>query len=377
MKNRGAVWVFGLLLTMLLALPAAHAAEGMWPLSNLPVTALQRRFGFTPTAKWIRHVQLASVRLAGGCSGSFVSPHGLVLSNHHCAVGCLEGLSRPGQNLMARYFYAATRKEEPKCPAMEIEQLVSLQNVTAAVNRATHGKSGAAYAAAMRAVSNHLESACVAGDARQWRCELVRLYHGGQDWMYKYRRYQDVRLVFVPSQSTSFFGGYPDNFNYPRYDYDISLLRVYVHGKPAHTPEYFRLSARGPHAGELVFTSGNPGATERDDTVAQLKSLRYPVFPLFLQFLSHQQGLLEAFSAESAHNAEIAAGQLFFVDNAIKSLDGQLAALNDARQFARKVRAERALRAKVSASARLKREYGGAWKAIAAAEKRNVAMFLP
>ena len=377
MKNRGPVWVFGLLLTLLLALPAAHAAQGMWPLSNLPVTALQRRFGFTPTAKWIRHVQLASVRLAGGCSGSFVSPHGLVLSNHHCAVGCLEGLSRPGQNLMARYFYAATRKEEPKCPAMEIEQLVSLHNVTGAVNRATHGKSGAAYAAAMRAVANHLESACVAGDARRWRCELVRLYHGGQDWIYKYRRYQDVRLVFVPSQSTSFFGGYPDNFNYPRYDYDISLLRVYVHGKPARTPEYFRLSARGPHAGELVFTSGNPGATERDDTVAQLKALRYPVFPLFLQFLSHQQGLLEAFSAESAQNAEAAAGQLFFVDNAIKSLDGQLAALNDARQFARKVRAERALRAKVSASARLKGEYGGAWKAIAAAEKRNVAMFIP
>ncbi|EQD47460.1 conserved hypothetical protein, secreted, partial [mine drainage metagenome] len=259
MKNRGFLFVFGLLLTMLLAMPAARAAEGMWPLSNLPTAALKGRFGFTPTAKWIRQVQLASVRLAGGCSGSFVSPHGLVLSNHHCAVGCLEGLSRPGQDLMARYFYAATRKEEPRCPAMEIEQLVSLQNVTAAVNRATHGKSAAAYAAAMRAVSNHLESACVAGDARRWRCELVRLYHGGQDWIYKYRRYQDVRLVFVPSQSTSFFGGYPDNFNYPRYDYDISLLRVYVHGKPAHTPEYFRLSARGPHAGELVFTSGNPG----------------------------------------------------------------------------------------------------------------------
>ena len=377
MKNRGFLFVFGLLLTMLLAMPAARAAEGMWPLSNLPTAALKGRFGFTPTAKWIRQVQLASVRLAGGCSGSFVSPHGLVLSNHHCAVGCLEGLSRPGQDLMARYFYAATRKEEPRCPAMEIEQLVSMRNVTATVNRATHGRSGAAFAAAMRAVSNRLESACVAGDARKWRCELVRLYHGGQDWMYKYRRYQDVRLVFVPSQSTAFFGGYPDNFNYPRYDYDISLLRVFVHGRPARTPEYFRLSARGPHADELVFTSGNPGATERDDTVAQLKSLRYPVFPLFLQLLSHQQGLLEAFSAESAHNAEIAAGTLFFVDNAIKSIDGQLAALNDARQFVRKVRAEKALRAKVAANVRLKRDYGGAWKAIAAAEKRNVATFIP
>ena len=376
MKNKGEALLAGLMLALFM-MSAAHAGEGMWPLSNLPVATLQRRFGFTPSAQWIRRVQLASVRLAEGCSGSFVSPHGLVLSNHHCAVGCLEGLSRPGHNLMARYFYAATRQEELKCPAMEVEQLVSERNVTAAVNRATRGKSGAAYAQALRTVSSRLEAACIAGDAHQWRCQVVHLYHGGQDWLYKYRRYQDVRLVFVPSQDTSFFGGYPDNFNYPRYDYDLSLLRVYVHGKPAHTPEYFRLSASGPRAGELVFTSGNPGATERDDTIAQLKTLRYPVFPQLLQFLAHEQGLLEAFSAENAHNAEVAGGTLFFVDNAIKSIDGQLAALNDERQFARKERQERTLRAKVAASARLRREYGGAWRAVAAAERRGAAMFMP
>lgn len=376
MKNKGTVFVFGVLLTLLLA-PAARAAQGMWPLSNLPVTALRHRFGFTPTAQWIRHVQLASVRLAGGCSGSFVSPHGLVLSNHHCAVECLEGLSRPGRNLMAHYFYADTRKRELKCPAMEVEQIVARDNVTKAVDSATRGKSGAAYAVAMRAVSSRLESACVAGNARKWRCEVVHLYHGGQDWLYKYRRYQDVRLVFVPSQSTSFFGGYPDNFDYPRYDYDISLLRVYVRGKPADTPQYFRMSERGPRAGELVFTSGNPGATERGDTVAQLKALRYPLFPEFLQLLAHYQGLLQAFSAESGHNAEVARGTLFFVDNAIKSIDGQLAALNDAGQFARKARVEAALRARVLAHPRLEREYGGAWSAIAEAQARDVAMFLP
>jgi len=378
MKNKAALGMLAVfLLFMLPMMPKARAAEGMWPLSNLPVAALQRRFHFTPTARWIRHVQLASVRLAGGCSGSFVSPHGLVLSNHHCAVGCLEGLSRPGENLMAHYFYAATRRQEPRCPSMEIEQLVSMRNVTAAVDGATRGKSGAAYAAAMRAISNRLETTCVAGHARKWRCEVVRLYHGGQDWLYKYRRYQDVRLVFVPSQATSFFGGYPDNFNYPRYDFDISILRVYTHGKPAHTPQYFRLSSRGPRAGELVFTSGNPGSTERGDTVAELRALRYPVFPLLLQLLAHQQGLLEAFSAANAHNAAIAAGTLFFIDNDIKSIDGQLAALHNARQFARKVRAQALLRAKVAANPRWRREYGGAWKAIAMAERRNAAMLLP
>lgn len=375
MKKWAAFPVIALL--ALLLVPKTFAAEGMWPLSNLPVATLQQRFGFKPTRQWVQHVQLASVRLAGGCSGSFVSPDGLVLSNHHCAVECLEGLSTPGKNLMGESFYAATRQEELRCPAMEVEQLVSRSNVTAAVDRATQGKSGAAYAAARRATTSRLESACVGGHAKRWRCELVALYHGGQDWMYKYRRYQDVRLVFVPSQSTSFFGGYPDNFNFPRYDFDVSIMRVYVHGRPAHTSAYFPISAMGPKSGELVFTSGNPGATERDETIAQLRALRYPIFPDVLQDLSHFQGLLEAFSAESAGNARIARGDLFFIDNAIKSIDGQLQALNDRGALARKARQEAALRAKVEADPALAAKLGHPWRRIAAAQKRYDAMFLP
>lgn len=366
----------GALLALLL-LPKAFAAEGMWPLSNLPVAALQQRFGFTPSAQWVQHVQLASVRLAGGCSGSFVSPDGLVLSNHHCAVECVEGLSSPGRNLMGQSFYAATRQAEPKCPAMEVEQLVRLTDVTATVDRATQDKSGAAYTAAQRAATSKLETACVSGKPQMWRCEVVALYHGGQDWLYKYRRYQDVRLVFVPSQSTSFFGGYPDNFNFPRYDFDVSIMRVYVDGKPAHTPEYFPVSATGPKAGELVFTSGNPGGTERDDTLAQLQALRYPIFPDILQVFSHMQGLLEAFSAENAGNARIARGDLFFIDNAIKSLDGQLEALNEPQAFARKADEEAALRAKVQADPALAAKVDGAWDQVAAAQARFNGMFLP
>lgn len=366
----------GALLALLL-LPKAFAAEGMWPLSNLPVAALQQRFGFTPSAQWVQHVQLASVRLAGGCSGSFVSPDGLVLSNHHCAVECVEGLSSPGRNLMGQSFYAATRQAEPKCPAMEVEQLVRLTDVTATVDRATQDKSGAAYTAAQRAATSKLETACVSGKPQMWRCEVVALYHGGQDWLYKYRRYQDVRLVFVPSQSTSFFGGYPDNFNFPRYDFDVSIMRVYVDGKPAHTPEYFPVSATGPKAGELVFTSGNPGGTERDDTLAQLQALRYPIFPDILQVFSHMQGLLEAFSAENVGNARIARGDLFFIDNAIKSLDGQLEALNEPQAFARKADEEAALRAKVQADPALAAKVDGAWDQVAAAQARFNGMFLP
>ncbi len=375
MKKWAALPVGALLALVLL--PKAFAAEGMWPLSNLPAAAMQQRFGFTPSPQWVQHVQLASVRLAGGCSGSFVSPDGLVLSNHHCAVECLEGLSSPGKNLMGQSFYAATRESEPKCPAMEVEQLVHLTDVTATVDRATAGKNGAAYTAAQRAATSRLETACVNGQPAMWRCEVVPLYHGGQDWLYRYRRYQDVRLVFVPSQSTSFFGGYPDNFNFPRYDFDVSILRVYVDGKPAHTPDYFPLSATGPKAGELVFTSGNPGGTERDDTIAQLEALRYPIFPDVLQVFGHMQGLLEAFSAESAGNARIARGDLFFIDNAIKSLDGQLQALNDSQAFARKASEEAALRAKVQADPALAAKDAGAWDRIAAAQARYNAMFLP
>ncbi|MGH8154361.1 MAG: S46 family peptidase, partial [Rhodanobacteraceae bacterium] len=176
-------------------------------------------------------------------------------------------------------------------------------------------------------------------------------------------------LVFAPSQQTSFFGGYPDNFNYPRYDYDVAIVRVYVDGKPARTPEYFHFSAQGPKADELVFTSGNPGSTERDFTVAQLKALRYPVFPDALQYLGHYQGLLEAFSAGSSENARIAQGTLFFVNNSIKSIDGQLKALNNETQFTRKEKEEAELRAKVKADPKLEQQYGDAWANIATAQK--------
>jgi len=354
--------------------PAAMAGAGMWPLSNLPDSTLQTDFGFTPSAAWVRHVQLASVRLAEGCSGSFVSPDGLVLTNHHCVVGCLEGLSNKNRDLMGHFFYAATREEELKCPSMEIEQLVKRTNVTATVEKAIAGLSGAAYDAARRAASSKLEQECVDGHAQKWRCEVVSLYHGGQFWLYKYHRYQHVRLVFAPSQQTAFFGGNPDNFNYPRYDYDVSFVRVYVDGKPLHTPYYFHVSPKGPKAGDLVFTSGNPGRTERGWTMAQLASYRYPVLVNRLLYLSQYRGLLEAYSAQSAEHARIAQGNLFFTDNSIKALGGMLEALNNTSLYNRKARAETALQKRVESDPKLKTRYGDAWANIARAERRQVAM---
>lgn len=366
-----------LLASLIVFSPVAFAGAGMWPLSNLPTATLQKKFNFTPSPAWVKHVQLASVRLAGGCSGSFVSPHGLVLTNHHCVVECLEGLSNENRDLMSHYYYADKRGKELKCPAMDIQQLVKRTNVTATVNKATAGHSGGAYQKARRAAESTLEQHCANGQPQKWNCEVVSLYHGGQYWLYKYRSYQDVRLVFVPSQQTSFFGGYPDNFNYPRYDYAVAILRVYVNGKPAHTPDYFRFSAKGPKAGELVFTSGNPGSTERNDTVAQLEYLRYPGFPDALQALGHEQGLLEAFGAQSAENARISQGALFYTNNDIKSLDGQLQALNNKAQFARKKKAESRLRARVKADPKLEKKYGNAWANIAKAQHTFMTMAKP
>lgn len=357
--------------------PAAFAHQGMWPLSNLPTASLQKEFGFTPSKSWVKHVQLASVRLAEGCSGSFVSPNGLVLTNHHCAVGCLEALSNNKRDLMSQYYYAATRDKELKCHNIQVQQLRKRTNVTTRVNAATEGKSGAAYTKARRQVEAQLQKQCVNGQTDKWTCEVVSLYHGGQYWVYKYRSYNDVRIVFVPSQKTAFFGGYPDNFNYPRYDYDVTFLRVYVDGKPAHTPEYFHMSPKGPKAGELVFTSGNPGSTERNDTIAQLENLRYPFYPVSLQFLGHYQGLLEAFSDQSKKNERITRGTRFFIGNAIKSITGQLQALNNKEMFAQKEKEEAELRAKVNANPELRKKYGDAWDKIAEAEKKLLDIYMP
>ncbi|MBS0382742.1 MAG: S46 family peptidase [Proteobacteria bacterium] len=362
---------------LVLTAPLAFAGEGMWPLSNLPVATLQKQFGFTPSPEWIQHVQLASVRLAGGCSGSFVSPDGLVLTNHHCVVGCLEALSTSTRNLMGEFFYADAQDKELKCPDMDVQQLRERTNVTRQVETATAGKSGDAYSKARKAIESELQQHCVNGQSDKWTCQVVSLYHGGQFWLYKYRSYRDVRLVFAPSQQTAYFGGYPDNFDFPRYDYDVSIVRVFVDGKPARTPEYFHMSTQGPKAGELVFTSGNPGSTARDDTIAQLDAIKYPGYPSALMSLSRYQGLLEAFGGESPENARIAQGTLFFVGNAIKSLTGQLAALHDPAPFARKQQQENALRAKVDADPALKKQYGDAWENIAAAQQKLLSISQP
>jgi hypothetical protein len=356
------------LLALLVSAPAARAEEGMWTFDNFPTGRVQKTYGFSPDPAWLDHVRLSSVRLALGCSGSFVSPDGLVMTNHHCARRCVQDLSTSQQDLNANGFYARTQAEERTCPRMEINQLVGMQDVTARVQGATKGLSGAEFNRAQKAEFARIEKACQTSD--QLRCEVVTLYHGGRYQLYTYRRWKkDVRLVFAPEESIAFFGGDPDNFNFPRYDLDVSFLRVYEDGKPLKTPEYFRWSEGGPRESELTFVSGNPGHTSRLLTVAQLVAVRDDFIPVKLQRLAQLRGWTSQFAERSAEARRISRSELFGVENAYKGWVGRRESLLDPVFFASKVKEEQSLRARVAKVPALQREVGGAWDAIAQATR--------
>ncbi len=349
-----------------LALCAARADEGMWLLNNFPCGQVERLYGFKPSQEWLDHVRLSAVRLAQGCSAAFVSAHGLVQTNHHCAEHCIEQLSTGGKDLIAAGFYAKEEKDEVKCPALEIDQLIEIGDVTARVQAALAGKEGPAFEAAKRAVKAAIAQECTGGDAAL-RCDVAGLYNGGVYNLYKYRRYQDVRLVFAPEQAIAFFGGDPDNFEFPRYDLDVSYLRVYDGGKPLDTAaNYFPYAKADAKPGDLTFTAGHPGSTHRLDTVAELQYGRDVTLPRSLFRMSELRGELTEFSTKGAEEARIATGKLFGVENSLKARKGQFEALVDPAIIAAKAKAESELRSKVDADPALKAEAGAAWDTIAA-----------
>ncbi|KGI79052.1 S46 family peptidase [Oleiagrimonas soli] len=361
------------LLTGLLLATAgsAMADEGMWTLDHLPIKQMQQKYGFTPTQQWIDHVQHAALRLAEGCSGSFVSANGLVMTNHHCANTCLSQLSDKNHNYMQDGYVAKDDKDEPKCPDMELNQLEKITDVTARVNAATAGKEGAARIKAQRAVDSAIEKACVNSDPDTWRCDVVTLYHGGRYALYKYRRYQDVRLVFAPEQSIAFFGGDPDNFNFPRYDLDVTFFRAYVDGKPAHTPDFFQFDPKGPKAGELTFVVGNPGSTERQTPWAVLAYSRDKSLIPFFGYLSEERGLLWQYSRMGKQQAKEAQDALFGIDNTLKVFKGWLETLNDESFVAKKREEDASLRAWIDADPARVKKYGHPWQTLDKALQRG------
>ncbi|MBL8921522.1 MAG: S46 family peptidase [Myxococcaceae bacterium] len=358
---------------LVLASPA-FADEGMWTFNNFPSAEVKKKYGFEPTKEWLDQVRLASVRIAGGCSASLVSADGLVMTNHHCARTCIENLSGlQKKDFNKDGFFAKTLADEPKCPAMEMNQLVEITDVTKRVQDATKGVADDKFAETQKAEIAKIEKECATSD--EFRCDVVTLYRGGRYDLYKYRRFQDVRLVMAPEDAIAFFGGDPDNFMFPRYDLDMTFVRIYgTDGKPLKNDTHFKWSASGAKEGDLTFVSGNPGGTSRTLTVAQLEDDRDYRLPMRLFRLSELRGLVTEYQLRGPEQKRHSNDTLFYVENAFKALKGRHGALADA-AFLGKLKAnEEDFKKKVNANPKLKKDFGKVWDEIAAITKKNAAI---
>lgn len=354
---------------LMAAAPLLRAEEGMWTFDNPPLKLLKAKYNFTPTQAWLDHLRLSSVRLNDGGSGSFVSPNGLLLTNHHVARGQLRKNSTAEHDYLANGFYATTPGEEMKSPDLEVNVLVGMQDVTAKVQGAAKGI--ADDAAALKA--REAEIAAIEKESKDktgLRSDVVSFYNGGEYWLYQYKAYTDVRLVFAPEQQAAFYGGDPDNFTYPRYDLDMALFRVYDNGKPLHTENFLKWSAKGAAPGELIFISGHPGSTERDDTVSELLLQRDVVGPAVTEYLERRIAAAQTFAAQGPEQARMVGSIIFGLQNSLKVYIGRKDALADPAILAKKQAEEADFRAKVAANPEWQKAYGDAWDTIANVEEQ-------
>jgi len=353
----------------------ASAEEGMWTFDNTPAAAIRETHGFAPDQDWLDRVRLGAVRLTSGCSAALVSEEGLVQTNHHCVVGCLQNLSSPQEDIVATGVTARSRTEERQCPGFRAQTLTSIADVTQTIEAAVAGVPTAGFTAARDAAIARLESTCKAGQADRV-CEVVTLYQGGRYHLYAYKQYEDVRIVFAPEQQIAFFGGDPDNFNFPRYAFDVSYLRVYENGAPASTPNALRWRSAPLVAGEQTFVAGHPGTTSRLLTTAQLAYQRDYFLPWRIATLSEMRGRLIAYMAQGPEQRRIAAETLFGVENSLKALGGRRLALVNEVAFGAFAADEAALQARIDRNAVLDTMVGGAYAEIAAATETQRSFFL-
>ena len=346
-----------------LNLSTARADEGMWTFNNVPRAEIKRKYGFDIDDAWLKKVQLASVRFNNGGSGSFVSPDGLVLTNYHIVEDIVGEVSTPEKDLAKEGFVARTRADEIKAPSLELNVLMSIEDVTARVTGAVKaGASDAEAFAARRAEMSAIEGE--SAKATGLRSDVVTLYQGGRYNLYRYKKYTDVRLVFVPEFQAAFFGGDPDNFNFPRFNIDMSLVRVYENDQPVHPENYFKWSKAGAKENELVFVTGHPGSTSRLNTVAHLEELRDTSIPIVTRLLERREAVLKKYVAMGEEQNRRAQNELNSVQNGLKVYRGQLGGLKDKALIGRKDKAEQALRKSIAANPERQKLYGDAWDAI-------------
>jgi hypothetical protein len=354
---------------ILIATTASRADEGMWTFDNPPIKELQEKYHFTPTKEWLDHVRLSCVRFNDGGSGSFVSPHGLVLTNDHVARGQLQKNSTAEHDYIKDGFYAATSEQEMKSPDLEVNVLVSMENVTERVRSALkNAKTEQEEFTARKAVLADIEREST--EKTGLRSDIVTLYQGGEYWLYRYKKYTDVRIVFAPEEQIAFYGGDPDNFTYPRYDLDFALFRIYENGKPIESKDYLKWNAKGASENELVFVTGHPGSTQRLDTVAQLEYERDHFEANLLKLLRHRIAAMKAYAALGEEQARQASTRIFGLENSLKAFEGRYKGLLDKSVMAKKKSDEEEFKSKVMSTPEGKQAYGGAWDAIADAEKK-------
>ncbi|HEX8090516.1 MAG TPA: S46 family peptidase, partial [Blastocatellia bacterium] len=362
-----------LLMTIMISPTASHADEGMWTFDNPPRKQWKERYKFEPSDAWLEHVRLASVRLNDGGSGAFVSPDGLLITNQHVALGQLQKVSTRERPYTREGFYARTREEELKSPDLEINVMISYEDVTRRVQ-------GAAGAGASDKEANEQRKAEMSKIEKEsvektgLRSEVVTLYSGGEYWLYRFKKYTDIRLVFAPEEQIAYFGGDLDNFTYPRYALDVAFFRVYENNQPLKTEHYFKWSEGGPADGEFVLAPGNPGSTNRLMTTAQLHYQRDVGSPLQMRVWKSRRDALALYAKTGAEEARRAGSARRSLENSMKRLVGQQEGLANSRTMAKKEAEEKALRKELAARPELEKAYGGAWDQVAAAYRELPAM---
>jgi len=343
---------FGLAFILLVWLIAgSYTDEGMWPLNNVPKKYLQEKYGFTVTDAWLEHLQKSVVRFPNG-TGSFVSSDGLVLTNHHIASEWLQLLSTQQCNYYENGFLAKTRTQELKCRGLELFVLISIEDVTGRINAGESADAIEKEANKKTSLFSNIEV----------------FYNGGQYHLYLYKKYTDVRLVFAPENAAGFFGGDADNFEYPRYNLDCALFRVYENNQPAKIEHFLKWSKAGAMENELVFVAGNPGSTYRLQAVAGLKFMRDVSIPFVLNYLRRSEILCQQFAYEGSEEERIVENELFSIQNSRKAYYGMLKGLQDPKLIAVKEKAERELKDLIAQNPNLDKEYGSAWDDIARAQ---------
>jgi hypothetical protein len=338
----------------------------MWTFDAPPLDYWRRTYNFTPDERWLDHVRLASVRLPN-CSASFVSSRGLVLTNHHCGRECTAASSPPDSNYIQTGFAAKTLAEEKKCEGLYVDQLQSIDNVTSRVRSAITPGTPAAQAAERATVIAQIQTEC--NQQTKLTCQVVTLYQGGMYSLYRYRRFNDLRLVMAPEGDIAFFGGDPDNFTFPRYDLDLTLLRVYENGQPYSPPDFLKWSTAGSVENDLVFVVGNPGSTGRLNTVAQMDFLRDVSYPTALASYKRSLDIYAELGARDTAAVRRYQNEVFGLANSAKAVTGYRAGLLDSTTMARKRAFEREFRARIAADPKLQAQYVGTWDAIAAAQQ--------